>query len=109
MPLPACAEPCAGTSALGHSAIFPVLAKHRPEVTNLVVQVDLTFYFIYRILELGSRTTLLALFTVSNMLAALLPAESLLCYTSAAKGSGCSREPSGGSAQLCHRGSSVKG
>ena len=45
----------------------------------MVVQVDLTFYFIYRILELGSRTTLLALFTVSKMQAALVSAESMLC------------------------------
>ena len=45
------------------------------------MQVDLTFYFIYRILELGSRTSLLALFTVSNMLAALLRL-SLCCAVS---------------------------
>lgn len=44
----------------------------------LVVQVDLTFYFIYRILELGSRTALLALFAVSKMLAALLVAALLV-------------------------------
>ena len=49
-----------------------------------MVQVDLTFYFIYRILELGSRTTLLALFTVSKFPAALLPAKFLLSYIGAA-------------------------
>lgn len=43
-----------------------------------MVQVDLTFYFIYRIFELGSRTALLALFTVSKMLGALLLAALLV-------------------------------
>ena len=43
------------------------LVKARAEANAGGVQVDLTFYFIYRILELGSRTTLLALFTVSKV------------------------------------------